>query len=96
MHVAGFPGSHVVVRNTDDNFPQSFPQTLIDAAILAAINSKAPQSGRIQVSYTRCRNVTKPSNAKAGLVRLNGEVAMKSVDVKAEVKRLDRLKLTKE
>ena len=47
------------------------------------------------VTYTRCRNVSKPFNAKAGLVQLSGDVATIQVNIKAEAARLERLLLTK-
>lgn len=96
LHVAGCPGSHVVICNSDDNLPTSYRETLIDAALLAAVNSKTSQSGRVQVTYTRCRHVTKPYGAKPGLVFLKDEVATTRIDVKAENKRLERLLLTKD
>ena len=96
LHVAGFAGSHVVIRYTDDDLVEKFKETVLDAAMLAAVNSKAPQSGKIPVSLTRCRYVSKPSGAKAGLVRLNGDVMTIKIDVKANQARLDRLNLTKE
>jgi hypothetical protein len=96
MHVAGCPGSHVVICNSDDEFPTTYRQTLIDAALLAAVNSKAGQGGRVQVTYTRCRNVTKPYGAKAGLVFLKGDVATVRVDINAEDTRLERLMATKD
>lgn len=96
LHVAGFAGSHVVIRYTDDDLVEKFKETVLDAAILAAVNSKAPQSGKIPVTLTRCRYVSKPSGAKAGLVRLNGDVMTIKIDVKANQARLDRLNLTKE
>ena len=47
------------------------------------------------VTYTRCRNVSKPFGAKAGLVQLSGDVATIQVNIKAETARLERLMLTK-
>ena len=46
---------------------------------------QGPQRGKVGVSLVRCRQVTKPSGAKAGLVQLNGDVSTVKVDVKAEV-----------
>lgn len=91
LHVAGSPGSHVIIRSQDDDVPFKFPETLKDAAILAAVNSKAG-TGRVPVSFTRARNVSKPPGAKAGLVRLSGEVGTVTIDIKLEKKRLERLK----
>jgi predicted ribosome quality control (RQC) complex YloA/Tae2 family protein len=95
LHVAGYPGSHVVIRSHDDSLPVKFEETLKDAATLAVINSKCAQSGRVAVSYTRCRNVVKPSGAKDGLVRLTGDVSTIIIDPRLEQKRLLRLEETK-
>jgi len=91
MHAAGCPGSHVVIRTDVDDLIGVHKQTVMDAALLAAINSKAKQSGKVQVNLTRCRNVSKPLNAKAGLVHLSGDVLTVSVDLRHELSRLDRL-----
>lgn len=40
MHVAGHPGSHVVIRCQEDDLPSAHPETMKDAAALAAKNSK--------------------------------------------------------
>jgi len=40
LHVAGHPGSHVVIRSHDNDLPQALPETLRDAAALAAKHSK--------------------------------------------------------
>ena len=46
LHVSGYPGSHVVIRCSDDDLPDSYRETLKDAAILAAVNSKASCMGK--------------------------------------------------
>ena len=91
LHVAGSPGSHVIIRSQDDQVPFKFPETLKDAAILAAVNSKAG-TGRVPVTFTRARSVSKPPGAKPGLVRLSGEVGTVTIDIKLEKKRLERLR----
>jgi predicted ribosome quality control (RQC) complex YloA/Tae2 family protein len=91
LHVAGHPGSHVVIRNHSNDLPVQFRETLKDAACLAAKNSKVAGSNNIQVTYTRCRHVTKPAGAKAGLVYLKGDIATIKVNLKAESERLARL-----
>lgn len=95
MHVAGCAGSHVVIRSHDDQVPETYRETLLDAALLAVVNSKAPQSGKVPVSIVRCRQVSKPGGAKAGLVRLNGDILTIKIDAKAEANRLERLEGTK-
>lgn len=47
------------------------------------------------MSLVRCRQVTKPRGAKAGLVQLSGEVRTVSVSVKGDSERLTRLEETK-
>ena len=92
MHVAGHPGSHVVIRSSADDLRQAYKQTVIDAALLTAMHSKASQSGKVQVTLTRCRNVSKPRGAKAGLVQLMGDMYKVDVNVRGESKRLEYLK----
>lgn len=94
LHVSGMAGSHVVIRCPDDNVPERFRQTVLDAAMLAIANSKAKNAGgKVPVNLTRCRNVSKPRGAKPGLVYLgSGEIRTINVDVKTERSRLERLK----
>mmetsp|Transcript_22668 Transcript_22668/g.36482 ORF Transcript_22668/g.36482 Transcript_22668/m.36482 type:complete len:241 (-) Transcript_22668:110-832(-) len=92
MHAAGCPGSHVVIRCTAPEVPR---ETLLDAAALAVVNSKAAQSGKSSVSLVRCRQVSKPMGSKAGLVQLSGGVKSVTVSVKNEIERLKRLDATK-
>ena len=96
LHVGGYAGSHVVIRSHNDNLPNENKETLVDAAVLAALNSKADQASRnIPVSYVRCRQVSKPFGAKPGLVRLNGDVGTVFVNIKSEAKRIERLQASK-
>lgn len=94
MHAAGCPGSHVVIRHTSeyDALPR---ETVVDAATLAVANSKSTKTGKAPVSLVRARQVSKPAGAKAGLVRLSGEVRTVVVNLKDEAARLERLAGTK-
>ena len=69
FHVAGYTGSHVIVRNPakDTELESSL---LIRAAQLAAYYSQARNSNKVEVHYTRRKFVSKPKRAKPGLVRL--------------------------
>ncbi|GKY98682.1 hypothetical protein MPSEU_000824500 [Mayamaea pseudoterrestris] len=87
MHASGCPGSHVVIRNTSEQLPADVIQ---DAAALAARQSKCGGSV-VKVNLTRCRDISKPPGAKAGLVMLNGNVRTVSVNMKEAAKRLTRL-----
>lgn len=95
LHASGYAGSHVVIRSTDDDLPEKFATTVSDAALLAAVNSKAPQKGRVPVNLTRCRYVSKPSGAKPGLVFLRGEVTTVHVNIPKEQERLEKLQESK-
>src|ERR1041384_6318052 len=69
LHVAEYSGSHVVVRNPGKE-KQLDDSILVKAAQLAAYFSQARNSSKVEVHYTKRRNVTKPRRAKPGLVRL--------------------------
>jgi NFACT protein RNA binding domain len=96
LHASGCPGSHVVIRFSGDDPPES---TLADAAALAASQSKLYARingplGEIPVTLTRCRHVKKPPLAKAGLVLLTGPVRTLTVRKKDVEKRMERLNST--
>ena len=65
FHTKNIPGSHVVVL-TSGRVPPD--RTLEQAAVLAALHSKAAASRQVPVDYTEVRNVKKPSGAKPGMV----------------------------
>jgi predicted ribosome quality control (RQC) complex YloA/Tae2 family protein len=70
LHVAGVPGSHVVIRNPDrlDEVP---PEVLARAAELAVWHSRARErSGKINVHACRVSDVSKPRGFDPGEVRL--------------------------
>lgn len=66
FHVKDLAGSHVILRNhTGKEVP---PDTLKEAACIAAYYSKGRMSANVPVDYTEIRNVKKPKGAKPGLV----------------------------
>ena len=70
LHVAGVPGSHVVVRNPDglEDLPRP---VLARAAELAAWHSKARGGGgKVEVHVCRVADVSKPRGFAPGEVRL--------------------------
>lgn len=91
LHAAGFAGSHVVIKSRDKDLPTKYKQTVLDAAYLAAIHSKAAKGGKVKVSLTRCKNVSKPRAAPAGLVQLSGEVTTIGLNLSMERERSQRL-----
>ncbi len=64
MHVKGFPGSHVVIKC--DGYPSD--DLLVFAAKIAAKNSKAKDSNKVDVDFTTKKNVKKHPSGKTGLV----------------------------
>lgn len=65
FHTKNIPGSHVLVITEGQTPPD---RTLEQAAILAALHSKAAGSVQVPVDYTEARNVRKPAGAKPGMV----------------------------
>ncbi len=64
LHTKNIPGSHVIAR-----IPEPIPdKTLLEAASMAAWFSRARNSTRVEVDYTRVKYVRKPSGAKPGMV----------------------------
>lgn len=65
FHVKNIAGSHVVVFCDGKEVSD---QTILQAATLAATNSKAQNSSNVAVDYTPIKYVKKPNGAKAGMV----------------------------
>jgi len=71
LHVEGYGGSHVVVRNPKGQTVP--PRTLREAAMLAAFFSKARNAGKVPVHYTAARFVRRAKRAKPGTVLITQE-----------------------
>jgi predicted ribosome quality control (RQC) complex YloA/Tae2 family protein len=80
LHAADYPGSHVVIRNP--NRKEIPPQTLIEAASLAAFYSDARGITKAAVNYTQRKFVNKPKRGAPGLVSLS---SFKTLVVKPEI-----------
>ncbi|MBC8586139.1 Rqc2 family fibronectin-binding protein [Youxingia wuxianensis] len=65
FHTQKIPGSHVVIVTEGKQVPN---RTLEQAAVIAAYNSKARESGKVPVDYTRIKNIKKHPAGKPGLV----------------------------
>ena len=67
LHARDAAGAHVILRWTDRN--QNPPKRdLLEAAILAAVHSKARTSGSVPVDWTRRKYVRSPRKAPPGAV----------------------------
>lgn len=69
LHVAGVPGSHVVIRNPD-KLGDAPREVLERAAELAAFHSKAREGGKVEVHLCRVADVSKPRGFEPGKVML--------------------------
>jgi predicted ribosome quality control (RQC) complex YloA/Tae2 family protein len=69
FHAKNIPGSHVILF-LDAKAPKD--QTILEAASLAALHSKAKDSENVPVDYTKVRYVKKPNGAKPGMVIFTG------------------------
>jgi len=67
FHVAGFPGSHVVLCCHDSDLDK---ESIEEAAQLAGWFSKMRNGKNISVHYCKAQNVSKPAKAKAGTVNI--------------------------
>ena len=66
LHARQVPGSHVILRWREEGAPPA--RDLEEAAVLAALYSKARSSGTVAVSWTRRKYVRKPRGAPPGRV----------------------------
>lgn len=65
LHAKDIPGAHVIIRTEGKEAP---PATLMEAAGLAALFSKAGKSKNVPVDYTLKKHVHKPKGARPGMV----------------------------
>ncbi len=65
LHVKNYPGSHTLVVTEGRPVPED---TLYQAAVLAAVHSKAGNAGKVEIDYTEIKFVKKPPGAKPGMV----------------------------
>lgn len=84
MHTKNIPGSHVIIATNDA--PTVPDKTIIEAANLAAYNSKGKDGSNVPVDYCPRKNVKKPGGSKPGLViyENNKTVYITPNDVMAE------------
>lgn len=67
LHARDAAGAHVILRWTDEGSPPA--RDLAEAAVLAALHSRARHAGLAPVDWTRRKYVRKPRKAPPGLVR---------------------------
>ena len=87
LHARHAAGAHVVLRWKSEQTPPA--RDLEQAAVLAALHSKARTSGSVPVDWTRRKYVRKPRKAPPGRVQLD---RAKTLFVEPDPSLLDRLK----
>jgi predicted ribosome quality control (RQC) complex YloA/Tae2 family protein len=87
LHARHSAGAHVVLRWNGGEAPPA--RDLEQAAVLAALHSKARSSGSVPVDWTRRKYVRKPRKAPPGSVQLD---RAKTLFVEPDPSLLDRLK----
>ena len=70
LHTKNIPGSHIIIKtegkcNNINDLPDN---TLLEAANIAVINSKAKNDTLVPVDYTFRKNIKKPNGSKPGMV----------------------------
>lgn len=86
FHLAGAPGSHVILRTLGRDDPPS--DAILDACELAVHFSKQKNAGSAEVHVVPIKNVKKPRGAKPGLVYVSGG---RSLHLRREASRLERV-----
>ncbi|MFO0691400.1 MAG: NFACT RNA binding domain-containing protein [Myxococcota bacterium] len=86
FHLAGAPGSHVILRTEGRDDPPS--EAILDACELAVHFSKQKNAGSAEVHVVPIKNVKKPKGAKPGLVYVTGG---RSLHLRRESARLERI-----
>ena len=84
FHIKDHPGSHVILRNEDVK-----EDDIILAAYLAAVNSSVNIGTKIDIDYTKKKNVNKPKGAKPGMVYYTD---FKTVTIDTSLSYMDELK----
>ena len=79
LHTHNIAGSHVIIVTEGTTPPD---RTIEEAAIIAAVNSKAKDSAQVPVDYCLDKFVKKPAGAKPGMVIFtNNKTAYVNPDV---------------
>jgi predicted ribosome quality control (RQC) complex YloA/Tae2 family protein len=91
LHARQVPGSHVILRWSEEGAPPA--RDLEEAAVLAALHSKARSSGTVAVDWTRRKYVRKPRGAPPGRVTL---LQAKTVFVEPDAGMEERMRVGEE
>ncbi|MEG0456776.1 MAG: NFACT RNA binding domain-containing protein [Oscillospiraceae bacterium] len=87
FHTKDIPGSHTVVISENKAVSE---ETILQAAKIAAFNSKGKYSSQVPVDYTEIKNVKKPAGAKPGMVIYVKNKTIYVTSDETEIKKLKR------
>ncbi|MEG0663530.1 MAG: NFACT RNA binding domain-containing protein [Clostridia bacterium] len=87
FHTKDIPGSHTVVISENKAVSE---ETILQAAKIAAFNSKGKYSSQVPVDYTEIKNVKKPAGAKPGMVIYVKNKTIYVTPDETEIKKLKR------
>lgn len=90
LHVKDIAGSHVIIKTEGKTPPE---RTIVEAARLAAYNSKAKNGSGVPVDYTAVKFVKKPAGARPGMVIFTDN---RTLYVTPNEEEADRLKITED
>ncbi|HHW18146.1 MAG TPA: fibronectin/fibrinogen-binding protein [Firmicutes bacterium] len=71
LHAKGVKGAHVLLRPLSGN--KVTPEAILYAAKIAAQNSEAKDSPKVEVDWVNAKNVKKPGDAPPGFVTYTGQ-----------------------
>src|SRR5699024_6957697 len=89
FHTKDIPGSHVVITHAAHDIED---EDILEAAIIAAFNSKVGNSESVPLDYTDIKHVHKISGAKPGFVTYTDQKTVFVTPVEADV---DKMKVTR-
>lgn len=87
LHTHNIPGSHVIIETHGDEPPM---ETIEQAAVLAAVNSKAKNSAQVPVDYCLVKFVKKPNGSKPGMVIFSNNKTLYVTPDEAAIERLKK------
>lgn len=85
LHTHNIAGAHVIIATDGETPPDS---TIEEAALIAAVNSKAKDSAQVPVDYCLNKFVKKPAGAKPGMVIFSNN---KTLYVKPDAEVMEKL-----
>jgi predicted ribosome quality control (RQC) complex YloA/Tae2 family protein len=88
LHAKDIPGSHVVIKNPQG---RAVPQEVLEKAAQWAVwYSKARQSSKAPVDYTKRKHVWKPNGARPGMVLYENQQTIQAAPAEMDLSEMNR------